>query len=132
MSRKQEKIQITFVTVSLFHRGQSHRPSLIIQLTSTDIPDSSRITTVCLVAVNGLVQGKEHDLFFHMDIHHEYTFDVAILHSGVIYGRREMKKDDGKIGARVTTRNLIPIQINCGFKRLVAETDEVVYKEQTV
>ena len=71
-------------------------------------------------------------MFFHNDVHHEYKFDGTALQNGAVYGRREQRKEDEEIGARVTARNLVPITTDEAFKRVVDESGVVVYKKPAV
>ena len=129
MSRKSVKTHITFVSVT-----PRSKPSPVIE-NPIDVYEAIGYVNdydSLLVAIRELTEGKEHNLFFHNDVHHDYFFDGTSLNNGAIYGRRERKKDGKGIGSRVTARNLIPIQTSDRFKQVVAGTGEVVYKKQGV
>ena len=113
----------------LSHRDQSRHQSLKNLIDVSDTTGYIKDYDGLLVATRDLVEMKEHDMFFHKDAHNEYTLHGTSLHDRAIYGRSEGRKEGEGIGARVTTRNLTPIQTNDTFKRVVAETGEAVCKK---
>ena len=93
MSRKSVKTNITFVTVT---PGSKPSPAIENPIDVYEAIGFVKDYDGLLVAIRELAEGKEHNLFFHNDVHHDYSFDGTSLHNGAIYGRRERKKDSVK------------------------------------
>ena len=83
---------MTFVTAS-----PGSKPSPIIENTVDVFDYTGYIKDYddLMVAVRDIVETREHNMFFHNDIHHKYKFDGTNLHNGAVSGRQERRKEDG-------------------------------------
>ena len=80
-----------------------------------------------LDVIDDIVEDDAHDLFFHKDPRHKFSFNGSAIQNGAIYGCREKRSEDD--GGRATACHLIPIQSDAIFKDNVAKTGVKVFRK---
>ena len=124
--RTKVKIAVTFVTIK-----PGSQPSLLIDnpINLSDNVGSISSYDKLLEVIDDLVEDDAHDLFFHKDPRHKFSFNGSVLQNGAIYGRRERTDDDD---GRATARHLVPIQSDSNFKDNVDNSGIEQYKKRTI
>ena len=78
-----------------------------------------------------IVEEPEHQLFFHKDNAHRYRFDESALQKGAVYGMKDRRKKDGsEANRKLTSRNLVAIELASEFQKHLENVSEVAYQRQ--
>ena len=125
--RTKVHITVTFVTMK-----PGSKPTILIDnpINLSEHVGSISSYNKLLDAIDDLVEDNAHDLFFHKDPCHKFSFDGSTIQNSAIYGRHEKRSDIDS--GRATLQNLIPIQFDLSFKGNIAAAGIEVYKKRSV
>ena len=78
-----------------------------------------------------IVEESEHQLFFYKDNAHRYRFGESALQKGTLYGMKDGRKKDGsEANRKLTSRNLVAIELASEFQKHLENVSEVAYQQR--
>ena len=82
----------------------------------------------CLATI---MDDSDHDLFFHRDESHVYSFDESKLQNEAIYGRKEARNhcNEDRI-SKITASKLVPLRDADEFEEHVCDVADVICEDQ--